>query len=815
MRAAARPLRQGVTSIGPAWFNADWHYRRPATIAGTATTLTNYQVLITLDSSNFVFSAAQSNGSDLRVTASDGTTLLPFWIESWNQAGQSAYVWVKVPSIPASTNVVVYLYYGNSAASSTSDGDATFDFYDHSWCQFLGSDCRGNPVHYATQSWWELYVTYPNVFEDTSFAGRPRYHMLYDGHGMIGHAKGYATSPDLRSWTEYDGGANPPNPNPIMGPGYTENAAFAWGDPIKVGSTYYIYVSRGPGQIERAQSTDLINWSGFTQVTDTDPNGNIGSGAAILKEGDGITPITINGNYWMVYAHDFDASNTIFMAYSTNLIDWLYVGIAFPAATPETEDFDCNGLWSPSFVRFGDQYYIYYQGRDANDQWAIGYGRANATSGGNPIAPDPASTSWSKSNIDADDYSDAVLDRGSAGTWDSRMVIDPEVRRFSDGVYYLFYTGNNLSDDDGKNGYATASSPDGPWTKLPNQVLNWTTTGPASVSSSILSFPSGGTAWTNTLYTQRAIGYRANFGTSGGASVSMWGGFIDGIYSHRTLIGTINADTTGNLYLRNQTTGGTEDTSLLGNYMGSYHVYELLWGSAQTTARVDHGAASATLTSQVPATPLPLSFYNFSNAANPLQVDWVFVRQYSSPEPTTTVRGYSDYQQTLTIAPGTNTFDIVHATIDVASLGSLSSVQIIFYQHSYPGVDPALQTGRYWDILPNTANTDYSLSLTVFHNRVPDDQDRLCYSQDNGANWTCAMSSFNPTTGAITVSGLNHLSEWAVEDNSPTAIRLQGLWASSQKYGLGLAAFMMGLISVIGLAGIFHRFQVKGKSQTG
>ena len=82
------------------WYNASWPYRRQVSVANPGgTVLTDYQVLITLNSS-FDFSKAMSDGSDIRVTSSDGITIIPFWIETWNPSGQSATIWVKVPSIP-------------------------------------------------------------------------------------------------------------------------------------------------------------------------------------------------------------------------------------------------------------------------------------------------------------------------------------------------------------------------------------------------------------------------------------------------------------------------------------------------------------------------------------------------------------------------------------------------------------------------------------------------------------------------------------------------------------------------------------------
>lgn len=123
-------MRNAVLNIGAVpWMNTSWLYRRPVNVGNpTGGTLTNFQVNVLLDSS-FSFSKAQNNGGDVRFTASDGVTLLPFWIESWNSAGLSASIWVQVPSIPAS-GTTIFLYYGNSAATSASNGTATFIFFD-------------------------------------------------------------------------------------------------------------------------------------------------------------------------------------------------------------------------------------------------------------------------------------------------------------------------------------------------------------------------------------------------------------------------------------------------------------------------------------------------------------------------------------------------------------------------------------------------------------------------------------------------------------------------------------------------------------
>src|SRR5215472_7831015 len=111
------------------WLSPSWQYRSGVTIANPGgTSLTNYQVNVVLGS-GFNFNLAQANGADIQFTASDGVTVIPFWLESWNASGSSASLWVNVPSIPAA-GTTIYMYYGNASATSASNGNTTFEFFD-------------------------------------------------------------------------------------------------------------------------------------------------------------------------------------------------------------------------------------------------------------------------------------------------------------------------------------------------------------------------------------------------------------------------------------------------------------------------------------------------------------------------------------------------------------------------------------------------------------------------------------------------------------------------------------------------------------
>lgn len=102
------------------WYSPDWGYRKAITVDNTSGgALTNYQVLITLSTANgFDYAKANTDGSDLRFTGSDELTEISYWIEDWNTSGDSR-IWIKVPSIPAESTDTVYLYYGNSIATTS------------------------------------------------------------------------------------------------------------------------------------------------------------------------------------------------------------------------------------------------------------------------------------------------------------------------------------------------------------------------------------------------------------------------------------------------------------------------------------------------------------------------------------------------------------------------------------------------------------------------------------------------------------------------------------------------------------------------
>ncbi|MFT6153586.1 MAG: hypothetical protein ACJA0E_000785 [Bermanella sp.] len=86
----------------------------------------SYQVNVQFSAADLdLLYAWTSAGADLRVTKSDGTALT-FWIEDWDQANESASIWVSFVDTYAQSTRQIYLRYGNYNATSIADAPNAF-----------------------------------------------------------------------------------------------------------------------------------------------------------------------------------------------------------------------------------------------------------------------------------------------------------------------------------------------------------------------------------------------------------------------------------------------------------------------------------------------------------------------------------------------------------------------------------------------------------------------------------------------------------------------------------------------------------------
>lgn len=114
-----------VLAAGEGWLSG-WGSRKQISISKTnvgASSLTDFPLLVKF-SADADLSTALANGYDLRFTASDGLTTLPYERESWSGGGGAAgtgIFWVKVSSISNSTDTPIYIYFNNSLATDGND----------------------------------------------------------------------------------------------------------------------------------------------------------------------------------------------------------------------------------------------------------------------------------------------------------------------------------------------------------------------------------------------------------------------------------------------------------------------------------------------------------------------------------------------------------------------------------------------------------------------------------------------------------------------------------------------------------------------
>jgi len=69
---------------------------------------------------------AQGDGEDIAFTGADGSNQLSHEIESYNTNTTEMAIWVRIPELSGAEDTVLYLYYGNPAASSQEDTGAVW-----------------------------------------------------------------------------------------------------------------------------------------------------------------------------------------------------------------------------------------------------------------------------------------------------------------------------------------------------------------------------------------------------------------------------------------------------------------------------------------------------------------------------------------------------------------------------------------------------------------------------------------------------------------------------------------------------------------
>jgi len=135
-------------NLGPGPFD-DWQYYKTFTIDSTKIdgNLTNFPITVILDSGNFNFAHARSDGYDIGFTDSDGNEIA-FEREEHDSSNQRATYHVKIPSVSSSSSTTFKMYYGKSDAINrediTSVWDSNYVFVNHLNDSLLDSTSNNN-----------------------------------------------------------------------------------------------------------------------------------------------------------------------------------------------------------------------------------------------------------------------------------------------------------------------------------------------------------------------------------------------------------------------------------------------------------------------------------------------------------------------------------------------------------------------------------------------------------------------------------------------------------------------------------------------
>jgi len=341
------------------WLAPGWQYRSLVTVTNTGDALTDYQILITLDVA-FDFASAAVDGADVRFTPSDGTTLLPFWIETWDAVGETARIWVRVDDLPVG-NSILYLYYANSEANSASDGASTFIFFDdfesfHPPYSMNAVDYLTTPTYdgseqvvhpdvvYVPGGWngyayWMVMTPYPDTNDD------------YENPSIL-------VSSDGLTWEVPDGLTNPLVDAPAAG----HNADT---DMLLVGDTLMVYYAETVGY----GPEDFVHFNVLTSTNGIDWDGPETVLSFLLgSDGYGLSPTVLYeaGTFYMWYVRSAgctDNTSSVYLRTSTDGLDW-------GAEQPVTLTHPGQVVWHPDVQWNGSSYVMLYAAYPENKNCA-------------------------------------------------------------------------------------------------------------------------------------------------------------------------------------------------------------------------------------------------------------------------------------------------------------------------------------------------------------------------------------------------------------------------------------------------------------
>ncbi len=111
-----------------------WRYYRTLKLDTTAKganvkrDVKSFPVAVLLNASNFDFTQAKSDGSDLRFSKTSKGEPIPHALEYWDKAGQTAALWVKLDVVEGNSRAQSFImHWGNAEAADAGDARVVFE----------------------------------------------------------------------------------------------------------------------------------------------------------------------------------------------------------------------------------------------------------------------------------------------------------------------------------------------------------------------------------------------------------------------------------------------------------------------------------------------------------------------------------------------------------------------------------------------------------------------------------------------------------------------------------------------------------------
>lgn len=261
---------------------------------------TNFPLLVRLNSNNFNFTQAASDGSDIRFATAAGVGL-SYQIDQWDSANQTAAVWVKIPTITGNARQEIKMYWGKLGVASESSGTAVFN----------ATNGFASVIHLGNTLTDEVGTTSPTSASTTAL------------NGLIGRGRNFASGQGVQCGTSIIGlpsGSGPFSTGVWVRTSTAPTTILGWG--VQAGQSKVVMQLASPPHI------NMDCFFGGANVTGT---------------------ATIPSSAWTYIVHTFQTTSAK-----------LYVNGVLDASTggggmniPTTSRFDIGG-WSGGYDYVGD-----------------------------------------------------------------------------------------------------------------------------------------------------------------------------------------------------------------------------------------------------------------------------------------------------------------------------------------------------------------------------------------------------------------------------------------------------------------------------